>query len=303
MIGCPAAATSISGTEQCCRRCAESPGSRSCGLRHSVFRSRNALGTLREEAQRLIDPTAHVHPTATIHGSVYVGRDAFIGPGVTVDRGAVVKAEARIEPGVWIRSGGAVIGHGAVLRAGAKVWRGASAHIRDGVEVGPGAWIGGGAEVFEDVPAGAKVPPVGARAGRSAWATLVASRGQGQVVDASAEIGVGVSLGPGVWIGRRTQVEAGAIIGAFAYIAAPHRRSLPGTRVGRGAIIGPGVWIRGGATDIGPEARVEAGARVLRGGTPTIGLGAIVGAGVRIGGDIVIGPGEIIPAGAGVGPQ
>ena len=96
-------------------------------------------------------------------------------------------------------------------------------------------------------------------------------------------------------------VETGARIGEFVYLAGPHLRSLPGTIVRAGAVVGPGVWVRGGATEIGPRASIEAGVMVLRGARPVIGAGVVVGPGPWIGGDARIAPGTTVPAGARVG--
>ena len=159
---------------------------------------------------------------------------------------SVVKADAHVGPGVWIRTGGAVVGRAAVIGAGAKLWRGGPVTVADRVTIGEGAWIGGGATVGRDVGHGAeKVPAMGAIATGAEWAKFVDDRGSASWIHETAEISADAEIGPGVWIGRRTRIKAGARIGAFTYVASPYRRSLPGTTIRTGAVVGPGVWIRG----------------------------------------------------------
>lgn len=116
---------------------------------------------------------------ALVHPAAVVGRGAEIGAGAVVMARAVIGPEARIGALALINTG-AIVEHdcvvedaahvapGAVLtggvRVGARAFVGAGAVARPGVRIGAGAIVGAGAAVVEDVPDGATVTGVPARA-------------------------------------------------------------------------------------------------------------------------------------------
>lgn len=116
---------------------------------------------------------ALVHPAATLGSGatlgegvavlarVVIGPEARIGRLALVNTGAIVEHECELDDGAHIAPG-AILAGGVRIGAGAMV--GAGAVIRQGVTVGAGAVIGAGAAVLEDVPPGATVAGVPARA-------------------------------------------------------------------------------------------------------------------------------------------
>jgi acetyltransferase EpsM len=109
----------------------------------------------------VIAPSATIGPGAVVLAGAIVGPGARIGAHVTVNSGAIVEHDttvgdhAHIAPGVVI-GGGTTIGEGVVVGLGAVV--------RDHLTVGPDAVVAMGAVVVADVPAGATVAGIPARA-------------------------------------------------------------------------------------------------------------------------------------------
>ena len=81
--------------------------------------------------------------------------DAIINTGCIVEHDCVVRTNAHLSPGVRL-AGGAMVGRGAHVGTGGIVL--------PGVKVGDGAIVGAGAVVTRDVPPGATVVGVPARA-------------------------------------------------------------------------------------------------------------------------------------------
>jgi len=118
---------------------------------------------------------------AVRHRSAVVGREATLAEGSQVMAGSVIQCRARIGRNTVINTSASVdhdcvvgdhvfVGPGATLcgevRVGAGTFVGSGAVILPGVEVGSGAIIGGGALVAADVPDGAMVTGVPARAAK-----------------------------------------------------------------------------------------------------------------------------------------
>ncbi|GGG43842.1 hexapeptide transferase [Caldovatus sediminis] len=117
---------------------------------------------------------------ALVHPAAVVGRGAEIGAGAVVMARVTIGPEARIGPLALINTG-AIVEHdcvvgeaahvapGAVLtggvRVGAHAFVGAGAVVRPRVRIGAAALVGAGAAVVDDVPDGARVTGVPARAG------------------------------------------------------------------------------------------------------------------------------------------
>ena len=113
--------------------------------------------------QALIDPAARIGAGALVALGAVVQAGASIGAHVIVNTGAIVEHDcvvgdfAHVAPGS-VLGGGIQAGEGALIGLGAR--------IMPGVRIGAWAVVGAGAVVLEDVPDGAVVAGVPARAVR-----------------------------------------------------------------------------------------------------------------------------------------
>lgn len=96
-----------------------------------------------------------VGPHATIHTRANVGNHAIINTGAIVEHECVVGENAHIAPGAVL---------GGNVTVGADTLVGIGARVIPGVRIGRGCVVGAGATVIRDVPDGAKVVGVPARA-------------------------------------------------------------------------------------------------------------------------------------------
>lgn len=135
-------------------------------------------GDLRRRLFRM-GSSRFLRPVSVVHPSAILAADTKIGPGAQVMAGAVVAVGARVEANALINTR-AVVDHdcrvrrsahvasGAVLAGGVFVglgaFVGAGATVIQGVRIGERAVVGAGAVVLDDVPDGAKVVGVPARA-------------------------------------------------------------------------------------------------------------------------------------------
>lgn len=118
------------------------------------------LQTVRHPAA-VVSPTATIAPGCLIAAGAIVGPEACLGTGVIVNHGAIVDHENRL--GNWCHlAPRAALGGGVILGEGVLI--GAGAVILPGRRVGDWAVVGAGAVVTHDVPAGAIVVGVPARA-------------------------------------------------------------------------------------------------------------------------------------------
>ena len=118
-------------------------------------------------AATVCHPTAHVSPSASlapgcvIAPAAVVAAAAEVGEHVLIGRGALVGHHTTLGAGVVLNPGANVAGN---VRIGAGSTIGMGAVVADHVTVGDGALIAAGAVVVRDVPAGARVQGVPARA-------------------------------------------------------------------------------------------------------------------------------------------
>jgi sugar O-acyltransferase (sialic acid O-acetyltransferase NeuD family) len=109
----------------------------------------------------LIGHGARVADGAAILARAVIGPEAEIGALALINTGAIVEHDCVVEEAAHIGPG-AVLAGGVRVGAGALI--GAGAVVRPGVVIGAGAVVGAGAAVVEDVPPGARVMGVPARA-------------------------------------------------------------------------------------------------------------------------------------------
>jgi sugar O-acyltransferase (sialic acid O-acetyltransferase NeuD family) len=118
-------------------------------------------------AATVCHPTAHVSPSAqlapgcVIAPAAVVAAASELGEHVLIGRGALVGHHTRLGAGVVLNPGANVAGH-VEIGAGARIGMGAV--VADHVAIGEGALVAAGAVVVRDVPAGARVQGVPARA-------------------------------------------------------------------------------------------------------------------------------------------
>ena len=119
------------------------------------------------QAATVRHPTAHVSPSArlapgcVIAPAAVVAAASELGEHVLVGRGALVGHHSRLADGVVLNPGANVAGH---VEIGAGSTIGMGAVVADHVTIGEGALVAAGAVVVRDVPAGARVQGVPARA-------------------------------------------------------------------------------------------------------------------------------------------
>jgi sugar O-acyltransferase (sialic acid O-acetyltransferase NeuD family) len=142
-------------------------GSTAVGRRAALF---DALLAARVSSPTLVHPRAVISTSCEIGAgtvvfagcvlghAVRVGADAVLYSGVVAEHECVIDDHAYLSPGV-VLSGQVTVGPGAFLGSGAVVL--------PGVRVGGGAVVAAGAVVTVNVPAGATVMGVPARAARS----------------------------------------------------------------------------------------------------------------------------------------
>ena len=112
-------------------------------------------------------PTAHVSPSArlapgcVIAPGAVVGAASDLGEHVLIGRGALVGHHTSLAGGVVLNPGANVAGH---VEIGAGSMIGMGAVVADHITIGEGAIVAAGAVVVRDVPAGARVQGVPARA-------------------------------------------------------------------------------------------------------------------------------------------
>jgi sugar O-acyltransferase (sialic acid O-acetyltransferase NeuD family) len=108
-----------------------------------------------------LSPSARLAPGCVIAPAAVVAAATELGEHVLIGRGALVGHHTSLGDGVVLNPGANVAGHVAI-GAGARIGMGAV--VADHVTIGEGALVAAGAVVVRDVPAGARVQGVPARA-------------------------------------------------------------------------------------------------------------------------------------------
>ena len=105
-----------------------------------------------------IEPGSLVMPGAVVNAMASIGQGAVINTGATVEHECVVRDAVHVAPGA-VLAGNVQVGEGALVGLGARV--------APGLRIGRWAVVGAGAVVVSDVPDGATVVGIPARAIRS----------------------------------------------------------------------------------------------------------------------------------------
>lgn len=116
-------------------------------------------------------PAAVISPAARLAPGVFVAAGAVVGPGVDIGAGAIINTGALVEHDCRLgRNTHAATGCRLAggVQVGDDVLLGLGCAVRQGVRIGAGAIIGAGAVVLGDVPPGACMVGVPARAIRQA---------------------------------------------------------------------------------------------------------------------------------------
>jgi UDP-perosamine 4-acetyltransferase len=131
---------------------------------------RSYAAVVREHGLELINA---IHPAAVVSPSAKLGRnvaicagavvcvEASVGDSVIVNTGAVIDHECEVGEAVHVCPGALLAGR---VRLGPAAFIGMGAKVIQCLAVGPGAVVGAGAVVIDEVPAGATVVGVPARA-------------------------------------------------------------------------------------------------------------------------------------------
>ncbi|WP_186374071.1 acetyltransferase [Roseomonas gilardii] len=109
----------------------------------------------------ILSPSASVGAGSVVLPRVVLGARAVVGEGAILNSGAIVEHDGVLGDGVHIACGAAL---GGGVRVGEEALIGLNAALRPLVRVGARALVGAGAAVVSDVPDGASVTGVPARA-------------------------------------------------------------------------------------------------------------------------------------------
>lgn len=109
----------------------------------------------------LVSPSADLGPGGVVMARAVVGAGARIGRLCIINTGAIVDHDARIGQGAHIAPGCALAGD---VTVGERTLVGVGAAVRPGIWIGSDAIVGAGSAVVVDVPDGARVGGVPARA-------------------------------------------------------------------------------------------------------------------------------------------